>query len=142
MAISTDYKSLKEKGINIEDHLEWNSETIDDTNYYTNKEGIEVTISPVKHFPDLKEYEVWMEGYAATGERGGAHLWGKAYARNFAQACHIVAAESKLKHIKEENNSLNKDYVSPSRWDYDPSRLTYWGCNLHWSEEKAKKSFG
>ena len=62
-------------------------ETMADRNYYTDRNGFERRIDFINHHPELKEYEVWCEGYAATGESAGASLVGKAMARNFAQAC-------------------------------------------------------
>ena len=151
MAISTNYKTVEEKynpkyWNDIEEFEEFYlrelAERLADTNYYTNKSGEEITIPPINHHPELKEYKVWMEGYAATGESGGAHLVGKTKARSFAQACHIVMCEEKLKHMTKENEPNNKQYCTPGRWDYDPSRLSFWGCKLYWSEELASKTFG
>ncbi len=118
------------------------SETSSDTNYYTDRNGIEKVIPPINHHPELKEYEVWIEGYAATGESSGASLLGNARARNFGQACHIVMCRDHLKFMEEENAPDYKPYSTPARWDYDPQRLSYWRCSLYWSEELAKKSFG
>jgi len=151
MAISTNYDTVKkeynpEKWKSIDEfeafYLREIQETTSDWNYYTNKCGEEITIEPIKHHPELKEYEVWMEGYAATGESGGAQLIGKTKAQNFAQACHIVMCEQKLNEIKEENNPSNTEYCDPCRWDYSPHQLSYWACKLFWSKELASKSFG
>lgn len=111
-------------------------------NYYTDRNGNTAAFPSINHFPELKEYEVWMEGYAATGESAGAHLVGKAEARNFAQACHIVMCEQYLKQAQTENSPEYTHYIDASRWDYDPRSLGYWGCRLFWSEELARKSFG
>lgn len=144
MAITTSFEQLKQKfnpnyWSSIDEFEEYFlqnlSEKLPDTNYYTDRNGIERTIKPIDHYPELKEYEVWVEGYAATGESGGASLVGKARARNFAQACHIVMCNRYLKSYKLERDT-------PGRWDYDPSRLSYWGCGLFWSEYLAKKTFG
>ena len=151
MAISTSFQDVREiyrpqywKSLEEfeEYYLRNLSETLADTNYYTNRHGVEVKINPINHFPKLKEYEVWMEGFSATGQSAGASLVGKAKARNFAQACHIVMCKQHLEFMEEENQPTYKHYSTPGRWDYDPSRLTYWGCQLYWSEELAKKSFG
>ena len=83
-----------------------------------------------------------MTGFAATGQRQGASLLGKAKARNFGQACHIVMCQDKLDWIKKENDPNNKDYVTPARWDYDPTKFSYWGCGLCWDEKVARKQFG
>lgn len=151
MAISTKFEHVKEQfrpkyWRDIDEYekfyLERLSETLADTNYYTDRAGVEREIQPINHHPGLKEYEVWSEGYAATGESGGATLHGKAFARNFAQACHIVMATEHLKWIEKVNAPSYKEYETGGRWDYDPSELSYWGCRLYWSEELARKSFG
>ena len=113
MAISTSYKDVvkeynPEHWDTVEEfeayYLLRISETSQDTNYYKNKQKIERGIKPINHHTELKEYEVWMEGLRATGDSAKAHLVGKAKARNFGQACHIVMCEDKLKFIKEEND--------------------------------------
>ena len=118
------------------------SESTSDRVYYTDEYNRETYIDAVDNHPILKEYEVWSEGYAATGEDGGAYLVGKVYARNFAQACHIVMCKDYIKHVDIENKSSNNDYCTPSRWDYNPNELSCWGCSLYWSEELARKNFG
>ncbi len=151
MAITTNFNGIKEKF----NPRYWNSidefeqyylqdlaERLADTNYYTDRNGIEKAIPPVNHHPELKEYEVWMEGYAATGESASANLVGKVKARSFAQACHILMCKQHLEWMEKENNPNYKEYCTPGRWDYDPGRLSYWGCRLYWSEELAKKTFG
>ena len=144
MAITTNFQLLKEKfnpnyWESIDEFEEYYlqnlSEKLPDTNYYTDRTGVERTIKPIDHYPQLKEYEVWMEGYAATGESDSATLIGTARARNFAQACHIVMCNKYLSNYKLERHA-------PGRWDYDPSKLSYWGCQLFWNEKLAKKTFG
>ncbi len=145
MAITTTFKKITEK-FNWSKHwdsidefekyyLQSLSETLPDTNYYTNRNGVEIAIKPTDNYPDLKEYEVWMEGYSVTGESKSASLIGKAKARNFAQACHIVMCNNYLKSCALPDQG-------PGRWDYDPLTLSYWGCRLFWSEHLAKKTFG
>lgn len=151
MAITTYFESIQEKfkpqyWKSIDEFEEFYlrdlAERRADTNYYTDRNGIERTIPPINHFPELKEYEVWMEGYAVTGERSGAQLVGKTKARSFAQACHILMCKQHLEFMEKENQPEYEKYSTPGRWDYDPSSLTYWACKLYWSEELAKKSFG
>ena len=117
-------------------------ETMADRNYYTDRNGVERQIDFINHFPELKEYEVWREGYAATDESSDATLVGKAFARNFAQACDIVMCKNHLAWIEKVNLPDYKEYCPPSKWSYDPSGLSDWGCRLYWSEELARKSFG
>lgn len=109
--------------------------------YYDDHQDQDQPIEPVNHWEDLKEYEVWMEGHIATGDRSNAHLWGKAKARNFAEACHKVACANYLKNIKKDEVDPKMQY-GLGRWDYDPASLTYWGCNLFDNEKDARRAFG
>lgn len=152
MAITIDYQThikatwdpIRFPDINeYEDfYLQYRRETLPDRIYYTNKEGIEQHIDRIDHFPNLKTYEVWSEGYTATGERGTATLIGKTVARNFRQACDIVMCTRHLEQIQKEIDPDYKEYYSQSPWAYDPHTLKDWGCRLFWSEKEAKKSFG
>jgi hypothetical protein len=83
----------------------------------------------------LKKFEVWMEGYAATGEREAAYKAGEVEARNFQEACHVLMCKQYLEYIK-------KDWTKPGRWDYDPKNLTYWSRQLYDNETDARKNFG
>jgi hypothetical protein len=66
-------------------------------------------------------YEIWAEGFAATGERGEAQLLGRCYGNSFREACINQFIGNKL---------------------FDSSRLTYWGCKLFDNENAARRSFG
>lgn len=81
---------------------------------------------------EIKKFQVWAEGYAATGERGTAqHLVKEGETdtewpgRTFHEAC--INALRTLK------------------WDmkhYDNNRNTYWACRFFDNEKDARKSFG
>lgn len=151
MAISTNYKIIENefdsrywKSIDEfeEFYLKRIQETCRDTNYYTDKNGIETMIIPINHHPELKEYKVWMEGYAATGDQSRAVFLGKTLARNFAQACDIIMCKDRLKWAEKTNNSNYKEYCPTSTWDYNPDKLSFWNRRLFWSKELAEKTFG
>lgn len=149
MAITLTFEEIKKNIIprwGVDEFEEYYLRRIQETQadriYYIDRDGFERQIDFIDHHPELKEYEIWMEGYAATGERSGAHLVGKAFARNFAQACDIVMCKNHLEWIKTVNDPTNKEYNPPRTWDYDPNRLSVWGCGLYWSEKLASKSFG
>lgn len=151
MAISTSFEDVK-KGFNekywssIDEYEQYYlrriQETVADRNYYTDRNGVEVSIEHINHFPELKEYEVWGEGFAVTGQRSGAYLIGRAFARNFAQACDIVMCRERLLWIERVNDPGCAEYCPPSKWSYDPKNLSDWGCRLFWNKELASKSFG
>src|SRR6185369_9559955 len=60
-------------------------------NYFTNE-----YIKP-------REYEVWTEGYSATGEHGTASFEGKILAKNFDEACVKILGERLDKDDKQED---------------------------------------
>lgn len=71
--------------------------------------------------PSLKLYEVWSEGFRATGEHGRARFHGKARALTFEDACHEVLAHDS---------------------DFDAEKNTHWGCRLFDNERSARLAFG
>lgn len=72
----------------------------------------------------MKRFEIWAEGYAATGENGTANLFGTASGATFKDACDSFFRNREDAHY------------------YDPQDLTYWGCRLFDNEAKARESFG
>lgn len=72
------------------------------------------------------EWEVWTEGYAATGQSSPAKFWGTYEAPTFKEAClkwvETLGAEGQSYYNKENN--------------------TYWGCRFFDNEIDARKSFG
>jgi Zn/Cd-binding protein ZinT len=90
---------------------------VDAEQYYNNTYNIPST---------ERTYEVWSEGYAATGESAGARFHGK-----FKGATFKDAVESYI-------NTLSPD----SRKSFNGERLTYWGCRFFDNEQDARKSFG
>ena len=109
--------------------------------FYTDRNGVEREIRPINHFPKLKEYEVWSEGYSSTGCHSSAYLVGKTLARNFRQACDIVMCKEHLEYIDKNNTIGTIQCSSYAGWSYDPSTLSDWNCKLYWSEELARKAF-
>jgi len=119
MAITTSFQDVKDKfnpnyWKSIDEFEEYFlrriQETMSDRNYYTDRSGVQKQIDFINHHPELKEYEVWSEGYATTGQSSGATLLGKVFARNFAQACDIVMCKNHLSWIEKVNNPDYKEY--------------------------------
>lgn len=73
----------------------------------------------------MKEYEVWLEGYAITGNHGRAHYFGKYVATTFEDACEVALQENKWE-MKE----------------YNKERNAFWGCRFFDNESQARASFG
>lgn len=69
-----------------------------------------------------KLYEVWTEGFAATGENGTAMFHGTTNAESFEKACEALLGDSLYK--------------------YDDGKLTVWGCACYDNEADARKYFG
>ena len=75
---------------------------------------------------ELKSFNVWLEGYAATGERAGATFKGTWSGTSFKNACANWVA------------SLPKDQQSY----YDADRNTYWNCRFFDNERDARECYG
>jgi hypothetical protein len=90
----------------------------------------------------MKEFEIWSEGYAATGERAGAHFHGKAMGETFEDACKNFREPNDIKDwegkvIVPKGSPLNLDK------NRDGSvKLSIWACRLFDNETDARKSFG
>lgn len=74
----------------------------------------------------MKEWEVWIEGYAATGGSGTASFEGVYKGETFKNAV----------------ESMMKDKQWNIEGYYNPERLTYWACRFFDNETDARKSFG
>ena len=72
----------------------------------------------------MKEWEVWCEGYQATGHKAPARLMATVIAATFREACAIAAREYADSNL------------------YDPVQNTYWACRLFDNEEDAREMFG
>ena len=89
---------------------------------------------------ELKTYEIWIEGFAATGQAQDASCLGKHKGRNFQDACMRYWLKKEIEARKASDRS--NTYYSTKRWDYDPYSNTYWACRMFDNEEEARKSFG
>jgi hypothetical protein len=72
--------------------------------------------------------EVWMEGYAATGESGEAQKLGEYDVATFDEAVDLCL-ESHPDSVKVHHRSVDGHH-------------TIWGCGLYDNEQDARKSFG
>lgn len=79
------------------------------------------------------KFEVWTEGWSATGGHSPAQFLGVYEGATFADACRAWAMEQKP----------SEGYTDPMRqlWrDGDPP--TWWGCRFFDNEADARKAFG
>jgi hypothetical protein len=71
----------------------------------------------------VKLWELWSEGYSATGQSSRATFHGEVYATSFLEACR--------KRFKRD------DY-----YDERNGCPTYWGCRLFDNQAEARRAFG
>jgi len=76
------------------------------------------------HHAQARKYEVWLEGFAATGEHGRARFVTSTYAYSFAEAC-----DAAVEALGDDSH-------------YNRERLTYWGCRFFEDEAGARRAFG
>lgn len=73
----------------------------------------------------MPTYNIWSEGFIATGQHGTAHFHGQFEGNSFAEA---------IKNWIKSDKSAQQ-YV-------DLNTMTYWGCRLFDNESDARKTFG
>lgn len=98
----------------------------------------------------MKEFEIWEEGYAATGQHSGAYFIGKAMGETFDEACiNFKYPNGKgLELDKKSNGELRRGsfrgYIPPGidRAEKMVGNYSMWACQLFPTEAEARKSFG
>lgn len=74
----------------------------------------------------MKTWDIWIEGYVATGNTAGHRLMGKAEGNTFREA--VI-------------NFTNSDKAN-SWGTFNEDRLSFWGCRVFDNHEDAAKAFG
>ena len=74
-----------------------------------------------------KNFEVWIEGYAATGEYEKAQFLGKYKSKSFKGACMLAMIEKKFTNLKT---------------NYEEKINAYWRRKFFDNENDARKSNG
>ena len=88
----------------------------------------------LQDYDNLKEFEVWMEGYACTGQSAPHALIAKIKAENFQLASYLAVLSNNLKFgLVDGINDFNSYY--------NPKRCSYWGCEC-FDNEKDSMYFG
>jgi hypothetical protein len=87
----------------------------------------------------MKEWEIWMEGYAATGESAKASLFAKEEGEDFDDAVRRYFD----KHPRSDYD-CRKRYAPRNSDGVMPLVTTHsiWGCRLFDNESDARASFG
>lgn len=111
----------------------------------------------------MKEFEIWSEGYAATGEHSPAYFHGKAKGETFDEACINFRQEADV--IREWDGKVIVKKGTPLGLDTNPDgtyrrgsyrgdkiegkekknkvgNYSIWSCQLFDNEIDARKSFG
>lgn len=86
-----------------------------------------------------QEFEIWMEGYSATGEHGPAQLIGKGFGNTFDEAVKDYMSKDPKHGISENERDR---YTTEQAYQNRPSNWNIWACNLFDNESDARKAFG
>lgn len=95
---------------------------------------------------DMKTFEIWMEGYAATGESSPAHKIGEAEGETFEEACQnfrhpkTIISEFTGEVIITKGDPIGLDLNGEGVQRYE--RPSIWACRLYDNEQDARKHFG
>lgn len=88
----------------------------------------------------MKEFEIWIEGYRATGEEAQASFIGKAAGETFEEAC------KNFEYPEDQFNMGIKFISKGQKLTLDEKghggRPSIWACRLFDNEADARKSFG
>ena len=79
----------------------------------------------------MKKFEIWTEGYAATGQSSTAKFHGTSEGKTFEEAC-----------IKKIGHKLDKDENEPDGYRRLRGKLCIWACCCFDNEKEARASFG
>jgi hypothetical protein len=94
----------------------------------------------------MKDFEIWIEGFAATGESSGAYFKGKVLAENFDEACIKLLGDRLDKNSdgSYRRGSYRGEPLPPSqhRAELMKGNFSIWACQLFDNEADARKSFG
>jgi len=88
----------------------------------------------------MSKIQIWMEGYAATGESGVAHMIGEYEANSFDEAVGMYIQEKGDQYGPERytrSSFSTEDAFKNRRSDWK-----IWGCALFDNEADARKAFG
>ena len=87
----------------------------------------------------MKAFEIWIEGFAATGQSQGAHMIGSSQGNSFDEAVENYIIKNPDCVI--EKNGRGR-YMDDEAYANRRSNWNIWACNLFDNEIDARKSFG
>lgn len=88
----------------------------------------------------MKTFQIWMEGYIATGESGRAQMIGTGKGETFNDAVKDFMKENPTDHRIQENT--RKRYTTQEAYDTRDSNWNIWACDLYDNHADAAKAFG
>lgn len=90
----------------------------------------------------MKVFQIWMEGYRATGESGVATIVGTGEGETFDEAVKdFMAKDQNNKNHGVEENTRNR-YRTQEAYDNRDSNWNIWACDLYDNHGDAAKAFG
>lgn len=94
--------------------------------------------------PETKMYQVWTQGYRATGEHGTATYHGECYAENFVEACKRILGHDKSFEVREPIEVTSESArLGMARMGINQETVCFlWVCRCFDNEADARKSFG
>ena len=96
-----------------------------------------------KLIPNNNMIQIWMEGYAATGECSGANLIWQGEAEDFDDAVCKYNQEQIEKYGKPSAEPYTRNcFFTQEAYENRRSNWKIWGCALFDNEQDARKSFG
>ena len=91
---------------------------------------------------EFKLWEIWAEGYIATGERGTAVKLGEYWANSFDEAVEMWNEQNFTSKTKCERYTPSCFVHGEKGFANRRSNWKYWGCALFDTEAEARLSFG
>lgn len=93
----------------------------------------------MKNENELREFEIWVSGYVASGQRATARMIGKGTGTSFDEAVEDYMSKNPKHGIEKECRnyySTEEDYINRKiNWNI-------WRCGLYDNETDARKSHG
>ena len=87
----------------------------------------------------MKTFQIWMEGFAATGQSQDAHYIGESKGEDFADACNNFTYPNDIKNLSDEVIVKKGDKL---KLDEHRDYPCIWACRLYDNETDARKYFG
>lgn len=88
---------------------------------------------------EKKTFEIWCEGFRATGQSGNAYMMGTGQGSDFDEAVRDYMEKHPDRDIRE---NTREGYFTDEDYENRRSNWNDWACNLFDNEADARKAFG